>query len=420
MKTTTLLSMLVLILIVSGCEVEETQINLDREVTPIPVSKAGKESKEIKIAEGVQQQIDEKISTDILEPDINSPTEKFLNFLEAIFSEFATISKESYTLIDQYSSKELTKEKLCDEINIKRSSFNKLNDKLDELKLRENLLLKERVIELKELLLNIGKNRLDYSFDKIETYCNEGSVIELSKADEKLNNLAGNYLIYHEQGGRTQNPNERVSSEEMFSVKIEEIRNMLKTETTDLKVYGIGDTIKRKIEGFDRELTLKEVKKDYAHILFSYDANDKTWSKEEWSDIRKYRISWANTYDKELQNQIVEELNNKYSSKLSEWRKFQYFNYVHNIPFSFKEMGTSILYIPSKDKFIEEEYDINFGYIQGLFYLEPEERNEKVKLIISYEGCGKNKEEIKSAEKGEICPLTFIFNVDLAEVKYYV
>ena len=187
--------------------------------------------------------------------------------------------------------------------------------------------------------------------------------------------------------------------------------------------YGISDTIEK--NGI--KVTLKEVKKNcfdvQACVLQSYVKSDaennfgstRIWGAEEWYDIRKYIYTGAS--DENLRKQVFNELNQKYGSRLPYYRQYQYFDYTwENVPIKLRENRKAFLSLPSRDYVSNEEYNMNEGYVKGLFYLEPEERNEKIKLIITFEGCGENKEEIEAIETQGICPYTFVFNINLSQI----
>ncbi len=344
-----------------------------------------------------------------------SPSEELLNFLENTFSSFATISKESEDLINEFSSEKITKEELCSKLNAKEENFNPINSALANKNVGGDIALKERFNKLLSRLITIGK-QMSTDFENVNSYCSGGSILKLTDAESDFDRIARGYEMYYVDGSRTKpSPwGSTIPSLETISVMFEQIRGLLQTSSGDTQEsYGVGDTIEKN----GLKVTLNEAKKNYASIEYSYFVPNSIWTDEEWLDIKKYFLGWSGAYETNIKKQMEAEINQKYYSKLPETLKYQYFDYT--VEGSTKELRSkrkSFLFIPSKEYIFEEKFDMNDGYIRGLFYLYPEDRNEKVKLIITFEGCGKNKEEIEAIESQGICPQTFIFDVDLFQL----
>lgn len=356
-------------------------------------------------------------------PIIVEPLPKdIINLLEKTLITFADMSYKSGNLIDNYSSKEVSKEELCNQLKADKKTFNELLQDLNELTLSDKLgALKPNFEDLKKEVLGYG-NKIYSHFDNALNYCSDGSIIDLSDAETDFFTFSYDYSHYYD--GKAKSPSNPFGGSswenymEIIANKFEELKKITPVNfptITEQKNQGIGDSI----EKYGIKVTLNDVKKNYVDIMESYREGD--WSNEEWKEIDKYQRTWINTYDNNFKKEMVDELNQKYASKVPIYKQYQFFDYTYELIEKEKLKGMespdAILFIPSKGYTYDEVFGWSNYYVKGLYYLYPNERNDNVKFVVSFDGCGNNKEEIEAAEKGEICPLTFVFNIDLSKLK---
>lgn len=365
----------------------------------------------------------------------NSDNSKFIS--DSLKDTYYYLSQDylkMYELAEKVKKDATQKEGFCSIISEKIKDAEEIQSIAKENSLKSTTLLFTELNKFEGNMVNkVNGNLKALNFAK--EYCEEGSVLGLTKASQEFFMLDAYFKARHTEPkaeydlsfGTT---TAMYSTDQTIYKLIKEIDSKISlsketetTETETIQEYGIGDTITKG----GRSVTLKKVEKGYIDPRFSFEEDCGTWTNQEQLKMFEFQMEIYSPSNEAIKDQLIQEYYTKYLDKLTnpccKYWFFDFGTYKGNTVTIYDTDKEEILMIggqagvPRQDK---AYYSQGYSGFAPVLYSECEKIGlggmKKIKIVLSSDNCGDTKENILGVEKGLIkCDETFVFNVDLSK-----